>query len=285
MARDPGSSTAPDPYKYNPWRAPGHAPVDDACGRAGGTTPSHGHAGDAVFTTVRNPAFNVTFGDLGTQALPYAPSGTKWIAGEAVEVGWAIRYNHGGGYQYRLCKKDAPGGLTEACFQQLPLPFDRTKQALLWNNGTRLPLRGLFVDEGTSPAGSTWARNPVPRVNAPSERDAGCLAVNATADVGCVSFAPPCPQDCSGQPRCATPAAHTDEGSQQGQCSGDWTGGQIVDTVIVPASTAPGEYVLGWRWDCEETTQVWSNCADVTICAPGRPCNAPPPFVPPLESS
>jgi hypothetical protein len=30
----------------------------------------------------------------------------------------------------------------------------------------------------------------------------------------------------------------------------------------------PGEYVLGWRWDCEESTQVWSGCADVTIISP-----------------
>ena len=57
--------------------------------------------------------------------------------------------------QYRLCPKDEE--LTEACFQRMPLPFDRTKQALLWNNGTRLPLAGVFVDEGTTPAGSTCA--------------------------------------------------------------------------------------------------------------------------------
>jgi hypothetical protein len=28
--------------------------------------------------------------------LPYAPAGTKWMAGSSVEVGWAITYNHGG---------------------------------------------------------------------------------------------------------------------------------------------------------------------------------------------
>ena len=25
------------------------------------------------------------------------------------------------------------------------------------------------------------------------------------------------------------------------------------------------EYVLSWRWDCEQTPQVWNSCADVTI--------------------
>ena len=51
----------------------------------------------------------------------------------------------------------------------------------------------------------------------------------------------------------------------QGECSGDWTNGQIVDEVIVPADIEPGAWVVGWRWDCEETTQVWSSCADVLI--------------------
>ena len=30
-------------------------------------------------------------------------------------------------------------------------------------------------------------------------------------------------------------------------------------------SLPAGEYVLGWRWDSEETAQVWSNCADVKV--------------------
>ena len=108
----------------------------------------------------------------------------SFLAGSKVEVGWAITYNHGGGCafprspvarpflfaaadsvraclpdQYRLCPKDSE--LTEACFQQHPLDYDRTKQALLFNNGSRYPLKGIFVSEGTKPAGSTWARNPV----------------------------------------------------------------------------------------------------------------------------
>ena len=39
----------------------------------------------------------------------------------------------------------------------------------------------------------------------------------------------------------------------------------IEDRVHVPADVAPGEYVLGWRWDAEMTSQVWSSCADITI--------------------
>ena len=31
------------------------------------------------------------------------------------------------------------------------------------------------------------------------------------------------------------------------------------------AHLKPGRYILGFRYDCEATAQVWSNCADVTL--------------------
>ena len=37
----------------------------------------------------------------------------------------------------------------------------------------------------------------------------------------------------------------------EGACSGDWTGGVIVDEVLIPDDLVPGAYVVGWRWDCE----------------------------------
>ena len=39
----------------------------------------------------------------------------------------------------------------------------------------------------------------------------------------------------------------------------------IEDTLLVPADIPTGEYILGWRWDCEMSSQVWSSCADITI--------------------
>jgi hypothetical protein len=35
----------------------------------------------------------------------------------------------------------------------------------------------------------------------------------------------------------------------------------------IPAHLDAGEYVLGFRWDCESSAQVWQACADVTITA------------------
>lgn len=40
----------------------------------------------------------------------------------------------------------------------------------------------------------------------------------------------------------------------------------LVDKVMVPNLPAR-DWVLGWRLDCEESTQVWQGCADIKIAA------------------
>lgn len=265
MNRNVVEGSADDSYRFNPWRAPGYAPVADACGMAGGTLKVHAGPGVAVFHDTQF----AKMGDLGSKVLTPAPSGTIWMAGSAVEVSWGIRYNHGGGYQYRLCP--AKQDLTEECFQKIPLKFVRDTQTLRWNNGSRFPIDGTFVDEGTWPKGSTWAMNPIPRIDFDSSSSGqpadfkGCIFNHGhVSGPACRQFDPPCPWDAGwySQP------GRTGSVDVEGACSGDWTGGVIVDQVIIPADLAPGDYVLGWRWDCEESSQVWSNCADVTIVAP-----------------
>ena len=59
--------------KFNPWRAPGSAPVFDACGIAAGSThktPGEGYYLETAFAKM---------GDKGSQ-LPKQPSGTKYFA-------------------------------------------------------------------------------------------------------------------------------------------------------------------------------------------------------------
>jgi hypothetical protein len=41
----------------------------------------------------------------------------------------------------------------------------------------------------------------------------------------------------------------------------------VLDKLVVPAHIEPGQWVLGFRWDCERSAQVWQSCADVTIVA------------------
>ena len=158
-----------------------------------------------------------------------------------------VRSNHGGGYQYRLCPAKEP--LTEDCFSRTPLPFVG-RQALRWNGtaggggGYRHWFDGKYVSEGTLPFGSTWAKNPLPRNDVHQTRQ---------------GFAPPCDEDAACRP---------DQFYASGcRCSGMWGPWQveIVDSVHVPAELPAGEYVLGWRWDCEESNQIWASCSDVTV--------------------
>ena len=37
------------------------------------------------------------------------------------------------------------------------------------------------------------------------------------------------------------------------------------DMVQVPESLEQGSYVLSFRWDCQQTPQIWQTCANVEI--------------------
>ncbi|KAL1525546.1 hypothetical protein AB1Y20_020401 [Prymnesium parvum] len=207
-----------DIYRHNPWRSPGSAPVADACGLAGGTPWGADVAEEGVY-------INTSFGMRGSALRPLPDhTAPAWARGGEVEVTWQIRNNHGGGYQYRLCPAGA--ALSEACFQAHPLEFVRERQALVFANGTRLPIEGVFVDEGTSPAGSTWSMLPIP----PTWLGPRCVG-----------------------PGCESWEDHLVDGPS------------VLDVLKIPTTLPPGEYILGWRYDCEATAQVWSNCADVTL--------------------
>ena len=93
---------ANDWSRWHPWRAPGSAPVIDACGVAGG---SHNHpysTDGAMYPGDWNGGAShpgplteyAKFGDLGT-SLPVGPV-TTWRRGTQVEVAWTIEFNHGG---------------------------------------------------------------------------------------------------------------------------------------------------------------------------------------------
>ena len=186
-------------------------------------------------------------GDLGSK-LPKRPTGTVWTAGDVAEVSWSINANHGGGYYWRLCKLPLEGQLlSEACFQRTPLKFVGATR-FRWDDdpASEEAIATTLVSTGTSPAGSIWAMNPIPR--------------NDTQSTG-ASFPPKCRETCTG---C--------EGGRGGacatcRCTGKWGPAnlEIVDRVAIPWMLPAGEYVLGWRWDTEESNQVWNACSDVTI--------------------
>jgi len=234
---DAPAGSAADWSRFNPWRAPGSAPVYDPCGRASGGP--HATSGHGEFT-------NTTYAHMGMMGskLPKYPSGTVWKAGSVVETLWSLRANHGGGYQYRLCPLNSE--LTEACMQQTPVPFAGNSKLQL-GDGTMLTLNSTFVTEGTLPEGGTWQMNPLP----------GWSEYHSDGHWGCCKrwFDPPCDD-------------HTDpkERLGQGKCSGEWnTEFTTYDYLRIPKHLDAGEYVLGFRYDCEASAQVWQSCADVTI--------------------
>lgn len=244
VARFAIAGSADDWTKFNPWRAPGSAPVFDPCGRAGGAagpTPGHGEFTNTTFAK---------FGDLGSKVLPKYPTGTVWAAGSTVETMTAFRANHGGGYQYRLCPLKSE--LTEACFQETPMPF-ADDSSLMMSNGTITKLKSTFVSEGTLPVGSTWQMLPIPDTHI--VHPSGTAAESWT-------FEPPCYEPAYSEGR-------DPGGLNEFRCSGQWMNNiTIYDYLRVPERLEPGEYVLGFRWDCETSAQIWQSCADVTITAP-----------------
>eukprot|EP00937_MAST-01D_sp_MAST-1D-sp2_P000201 g201.t1 len=292
-----------DSYRFNPWRAPGSAPVVDPCGQAGGKFPQTPMGGASNFGTVSVPykTWNLTLemGDLGSMVLPPWPEQpTRWEVGSTPRVAWGMRFNHGGGYQYRLCPLEKMP-CSEADYQQMPLEFVRDAHAIMWNNGSLLPIPGKFVDDSVCtvvPKGSTWARNPIPRIHTdnvgmafmgkcfpqePGEYynatgNATCNQPDAPwcgAKDDCQQFPSPCEFDNGwyGPGGNATwmPAKGflPDSNQHEGYCSGDWTLGMVSDELVIPAGVKPGRYVLSWRMDCEETAQIWSSCSDVEIVA------------------
>ena len=124
--------------------------------------------------------------------------------------------------QYRVCPLSSEE-LSEECFQKHPLPFAGAV-ALEWQNGSRLEIQGRFLSTGTVPAGSTWARQPMPYSNSHTPPQ----------------FEPPCDEK---------PDAWKTE---TGVCSGRYlTNVSIVDWLTVPKTTPSGDYVLQLRYDCE----------------------------------
>jgi len=150
----------------------------------------------------------------------------------------------------RLCPLNSE--LTEACFQQTPMPF-ADDSSLMLSNGSMIKLRSTFVSEGTLPAGSTWQMLGIPDTD--HVRPSNDVPSEAWA------FAPPCYE-----PRYPDLPL---SGLSEGRCSGQWMNNiTIYDQLRVPDTLPPGEYVLGLRWDCETSAQIWQSCADITITAP-----------------
>lgn len=119
--------------------------------------------------------------------------------------------------------------LSEECFQENILPFRGNVQILVDLDGNKVSeVEALRLATGTFPAGSEWTRNPIPM------------------ELGI------------GRPIPGLPGMY-------GRGPFPYS---IQDRVMVPADLPTGNYVLSFRWDAEQTKQVWSQCSDVHIVNP-----------------
>eukprot|EP00746_Dinoflagellata_sp_MGD_P138874 gnl/MRDRNA2_/MRDRNA2_72440_c0_seq2.p1 gnl/MRDRNA2_/MRDRNA2_72440_c0~~gnl/MRDRNA2_/MRDRNA2_72440_c0_seq2.p1 ORF type:complete len:471 (-),score=58.66 gnl/MRDRNA2_/MRDRNA2_72440_c0_seq2:245-1612(-) len=278
-----GQSSHGDFTKYNPWRSPGKAPVIDPCGVASG----YSHPSPYADIPAGYQAFA-----KGSEVLPETLP-TYWKAGGTAEVGWALAAQHGGGYSYRLCPKGEP--LTESCFQANHLSFTTKNSTVQYHDGRKadfqIPTTHLTVE------GKQWRTNPIPACacdlgfacgrkfsDVVKEAHHSCLHSLLEGTVDLTPYAkhgPPTPACPHGT---MFDAGWTPEG--EGFLDGFATAFSIIDEVQVP--NKPGDYVLGWRWDCEQTDQVWSNCADIRIANEVPPAPSPtptPPSPPPSPPS
>jgi hypothetical protein len=241
--------------KYHPWRSPGRAPVTDPCGLAGAYIDNSGGPVPEGFER----------GTPGSKLPPLSNTTTRWLANAAEEVSWTITANHGGGYSYSVCPKGTP--LTEDCLRAHPLSFVGDKHTIRYVDGrTELQIPALDVKDGTFPPGSTWRVNPVPACNC--DQGFGCGSGSSSPmHVPYFNGSQPVPMgyDCPTGTMFPVPFDYG-YGHQMwtipstGLAAPTW---MIVDQVRAPA--APGEYTLRWRWDTEQNSQIWTNCADIAV--------------------
>jgi len=279
-----GQSECGDFTKYNPWRAPGKAPVMDPCGIASGfTNPGRAEVPQGY-----------RGGQKGSEVLPeVAP--TYWKAGGTAQVGWGLSAQHGGGYSYRLCPKGST--ITEECFQSNTLRFTATNSTIHFDDGSHADIK-VPTKTYVAPDGAEWRTNPIP----------GCACDNGLS-CGGKGFLESKTQSnhthgeyvqgkCAGQyPKSAVYPQHGRATSNcprgtmfeagfdqftQGFLVGSGNKFSVMDEVQVPNKL--GEYVLSWRWDCEETDQVWNSCADIVITDGPAPAPTPAPPAPPSPS-
>ena len=151
-------------------------------------------------------------------------------------------------------------------------------------NGTRIPIKGVFTNVGTSPLGSTWARLPLPSATKgprcscdmdinykPADFNCGCKMgeqIDACRSAGnCSSGAcEPCPEtagsDCS---RCANTGA-ADFAAPIPFDDRKFTPPAVYDQVKV-SKLKPGKYVVGFRYACRRRSSL-----------PPPPLPPPPPL-------
>jgi len=285
-----------------PWSAPGHAPIDSPCGMDGGNPrgcwTGNGYAvNDPIYKLIHGsdntevnskvycgggsydtPTTNGIFHDART--FPFLDIQTTEVkAGGTLRTAWGIIANHGGGYAFRLCKLGegmSRADVTEECFRNTHLEFrddELSEVKKLDQTELVIPVKTFRGVDGRP-----WRRNPIPACGGP--------------DLSSYTWTGGAGQHVKGCPTWFPPPAQAPE--LYGFGYGDGDGYQevlkwyVVDRMVIPENLEAGDYVLSFRYDSEQGSQVWSACSNIKVVE-GEPDDWVPqtvsPPAPPLEPS
>jgi len=283
-------------FSGNPWFAPGNAPIVDSCGVLGGWKYANARdyiagpnddyylytQGDLAPVNSQMPPINMDppAGTLGSTVLSWTVNTRMqnaqgdsvgaypivWTAGETVEGSYSIGANHGGGHQYRLCPLDnlINDTLDETCFQANVMEFINDKSLFIAtsDDGTvsvNITFDAMDIDDnntdGVMPKGSTWRKLGIPP------------CTGSVPLLGGIYNKCPGPQFTNHSPLGYFGYGNHPNAENSPDLEavvGRW---KIVDELKVPESLS-GDYVVSWRWDSEQTPQVWTQCSIVTIIDP-----------------
>jgi len=244
VARD-----GPATKSLHPWNSPGSAPVHGGgCGANGGNPygcignpdDKNGRCCGGAFKKKKGgQKWNQGCGGFanGKSALEWYKNGlfeaeggaqvTTWEQGSQQTVIWQSSAYHRGGYAYRLCKVNDGKywEVNEQCFKDGHLKFAGDQT---WRYKVLDPTEPKVEIGVEGP--HAWRPQELQRVtegtNPPGSEWAWMDLDNDEVSDSVWAFQ---------------------------------------DLVQVPESLEPGQYVLSFRWDCQQSSQVWSSCANIEI--------------------
>lgn len=293
------SSGSHDWSRRMPWRAPGHAPVlGSGCGLAGGNAlplPNGGQAPSGVpqgFDGLHLPETQATIWRKGGVAevawaiMANHGGGYSWRLCKKTE-----------NISEECFQKNVLRFAGNVSWLQYS---EQWKNRESYVKLPRFEVPRVIVTKGTFPKGSEWARNPVPSCYYCDQSICGARLPNMTEwfephaegegdhkkQVGGEAWwtQEKCAQDCSGESMMTCPPGMTQFPAPLAGISGylgtfvvnphgerltvigiEGLPYSVVDQVTVPNNIEAGDYLLSFRWDCEQSPQIWQNCADIRI--------------------
>ena len=105
--------------------------------------------------------------------------------------------------------------------------------------------------QGTYPNGSQWTKNPIPDCYPNQAYESGeCKELQFPEPApGLSGFGVVLPNNTNGLFKF-----------------------NIIDKLNIPTNLEPGHYVLSFRWDCEQTSQIWISCASISLVIDADVC-------------